>query len=62
MECKVLLVFDDMIADMHHNKTLNSLNLFIRRRKLKISLFFVTQSYFKVPLASDSLNVSGRMF
>ena len=49
MECKVLLVFDDMIADMHHNKTLNSLNLFIRRRKLKISLFFITQSYFKVP-------------
>ena len=49
MECKVLLVFDDMVADMHNNKTLNSLNLFIRRRKLKFSLVFITQSYFKVP-------------
>ena len=49
MECKVLLVFDDMVADMHNNKTLNSLNLFIRRRKLKFFLVFITQSYFKVP-------------
>ena len=49
MECKVLLVFDDMVADMHNNKTLNSLNLLIRRRKLKFSLVFITQSYFKVP-------------
>ena len=49
MECKVLLVFDDMVADMHNNKTLNSLNLFIRRRKLTFSLVFITQSYFKVP-------------
>ena len=49
MECKVLLVFDDMVADMHNNKTLNSLNLFIRRRKLKLSPVFITQSYFKVP-------------
>ena len=49
MECKVLLVFDDMVADMHNNKTLNSLNLFIRRRKLTFSLVFITQSFFKVP-------------
>ena len=49
MECKVLLVFDDIVADMHNNKTLNSLNLFIRRRKLTFSLVFITQSYFKVP-------------
>ena len=49
MECKVLLVFDDMVADMHNNKTLNSLSLLIRRRKLKFSLVFITQSYFKVP-------------
>ena len=50
-ENKVLIVFDDMIADMIHNKKLNSIvtELFIRGRKLNISLIFITQSYFKVP-------------
>ena len=50
-ENKILIVFDDMIADMIHNKKLNSIvtELFIRGRKLNISLVFVTQSYFKVP-------------
>ena len=50
-ENKILIVFDDMIADMIHNKKLNSLvtELFIRGRKLNISLVFITQSYFKVP-------------
>ena len=50
-ENKILLVFDDMIADMIHNKKLNSIvtELFIRGRKLNISLVFITQSYFKVP-------------
>ena len=45
-----ILVFDDMIADMIHNKKLNSIvtKLFIRGRKLNISLVFITQSYFKV--------------
>ena len=40
-----------MIADMIHNKNLNSVatKLFIRGRKLNISLVFITQSYFKVP-------------
>ena len=40
-----------MIADMIKNKKLNSIvtELFIRRRKLNISLVFITQSYFKVP-------------
>ena len=39
-----------MIADMIHNKKLNSIvtELFIRVRKF-ISLVFITQSYFKVP-------------
>ena len=48
---KILIVFDDMIADMIHNKKLNSIvtELFIRGRKLNISLVFITQSYFKVP-------------
>ena len=48
---KILIVFDDMISDIIHNKKLNSIvtELFIRRRKLNISLVFITQSYFKVP-------------
>ena len=50
-ENKILIVFDDMIADMIKNKKLNSIvtELFIRGRKLNISLIFVTQSYLKVP-------------
>ena len=54
-ENKILIVFDDMIADMIHNKKLNSIvtELFIRGRKLNISLVFVTQSYFKVPKTLD---------
>ena len=40
-----------MIAGMINNKRLNSLvtELFIRGRKLNISLVFITKSYFKVP-------------
>ena len=40
-----------MIADVINNKKLNSIvtELFIRGRKLNISLVFITQSYFKVP-------------
>ena len=50
-ENKILIVFDDMIADIINNKKLNSIvmELFIRGRKLHISHVFVTQSYFKVP-------------
>ena len=49
-ENKILIVFDDMIADMINNKKLNSIvtELFIRCRKLNISLVFISQSYFKV--------------
>ena len=48
---KVLIVFDDMIADMINNNKLNPIvtELFIRGRKLNISIVSVTQSYFKVP-------------
>ena len=48
---KILIVFDDMIADIIKNKKLNSIviELFIKGRKLNISLVFITQSYFKVP-------------
>ena len=48
---KTLIVFDDIIADMLSNKKPNSIvtELFIRSRKLNISLVFITQSYFAVP-------------
>ena len=47
-ERKILIGFDDMIADMINNKKLYSIvtDLFIRGRKLNISLVFITQSYF----------------
>ena len=50
-ENKILIVLDDMISDMNNNKKLDSIvtELFIRGRKLNISLAFITQSYFKVP-------------
>ena len=48
---KVLIVFDDMTADMINNKKLNLIVtvLFIRGRKVNILLVFITQSFFKVP-------------
>ena len=43
-----MIVFDDMIADKLSNKKLNPIvtELFIRGRKLSISLVFITQSCF----------------
>ena len=48
---KVLIIFDDMIADTINNNKLNPIvtELFIRGRTLNISIVFITQSYFKVP-------------
>ena len=48
---KVLIVFDDMIADIMTNKKFQAIikELFIRCRRLNISLVFITQSYFSVP-------------
>ena len=48
---KILIVFDDMIADMINNKKTNPVvtELFIRSRKLNISVVSVTQPYFQVP-------------
>ena len=48
---KILIVFDDMIADIMTNKKFQSIikELFIRCRKINISLVFITQSYFSVP-------------
>ena len=47
-ENKVLIVVDDMIPDMINNKKLNPVvtELFIRIRKLNISLVFIRQSNF----------------
>ena len=48
---KVLIVFDDMTADITGNKKFQAIikELFIRCRKLNISLFVISQSYFSVP-------------
>ena len=47
---KNLIVFEDMIADVKDNKKLQAImeEMFIRCRKLNISLAFITQSYFSV--------------
>ena len=48
---KKLIVFDDMITDIMDNKKFQAMTkeLFIRCRKLNISLVFITQSYFSAP-------------
>ena len=48
---KTIIVFDDMIADIMGNKRFQAIikELFIRYRKLNISLVFITQSYLSVP-------------
>ena len=48
---KILIVFDDTIADIMTNSKFQAIikELFIRCRKLNISLAFITQSYFSVP-------------
>ena len=48
---KVFIVFDDMIADMINNNKLNPVvtELFVRGRKLNISIVYIMQSFFKVP-------------
>ena len=48
---KILIAFDDMIADVMKNKRFQAIikELFIKCRKLNISLVFITQSYFFVP-------------
>ena len=48
---KILIIFDDTIADILSNRKPNVVvtDLFIRGRKLNISLVFITQSYFALP-------------
>ena len=46
---KVLIVFDDMIADIEYNKNFKQIikELFYRARKINISIVFITQSYLR---------------
>ena len=48
---KILILFDDIIADMLSNKKRNPIvtELFIRERRLNYPLVFITESYFAVP-------------
>ena len=48
---KVLIIFDDMIADTMRSEKFKAIvkELFIRCRKLNISIVFITQSYFRTP-------------
>ena len=48
---RVLIMFDNMVAGMEFNKKLSPIGteLFLRGRKLNISLVFISQSYLKVP-------------
>ena len=50
-KCKILIVFDDLVANMINNEKLNPVvtELFIKGRKLNIFFVFITQSYCKVP-------------
>ena len=56
---KVLIVFDDMIADIEYNKNFKRIikELFYRVRKINISIVFITQSYLKA-LKDARLNSS----
>ena len=46
---KVLIVFDDMIADIEYNKNFKRIikELFYRARKINVSIVFITQCYFR---------------
>ena len=46
---KVLIVFDDMIADIEYNKNFKQIikELFYRARKINVSIVCITQSYFR---------------
>ena len=52
IKLKVLIAFDDIIADVLSNK---KLQLFIRSPRMNSSIVFITQSYFPAP-KSNRLN------
>ena len=55
---KVLIVFDDTIADIEYNKNFKKMikELFYRGRKMNISIVFITQCYFRA-LTDARLNI-----
>ena len=48
---KVLIILDDMIADIMRSEKFKAIvkEIFIRCRKLNISIVFITKSYFRTP-------------
>ena len=48
---KVLIIFHNMIADIMRSEKFKAIvkELFIRCRKLNVSIVFITQSYFRTP-------------
>ena len=48
-ENKVLIVFDDIIADIEYNKNFKRIikELFYRARKINVSIVFIRQCYFR---------------
>ena len=54
---KVLIVFDDVIADIEYNKNFNRIikELFYRARKINVPIVFITQPYFRA-LKDATLN------
>ena len=61
---KILIVFDDMIADMINNKKLNPVvtELFIRGRKLNISIAFITQLYLIITQVLKDVRLNSKHF
>ena len=57
LENKVIIVFDDMIADTEYNKKFKQIikELFYRARKINVSIVFITQCYF-IALKDARLN------
>ena len=55
---RALIVFGDVISDMEFYNKLSPIvtELFLRGRKLNVSLVFITQSYFKVPKTKTKCN------
>ena len=55
---KILIVLDDIIADMLSKDKRNPIvtDLFIRGRNLNISLVFITQFYFALPKNNTKFN------
>ena len=47
----MVIVFDDMTADIEYNKSFKRIikELFFRAHKINVSIVFITQRYFRAP-------------